>query len=112
MLVNENNSMPYMKSLATCLNRMIEEGYAEDFKIGEAGLEALQHNRIYKPGDVHIITSFRFEGQSEENATVYVIETTDGLKGTVVDMHLSDTGDGVKRFIDAVENFQNNPTAC
>ena len=42
MIVKENNSMPYMKSLASCLNRMINEGYTEDFKVTEQGLEALQ----------------------------------------------------------------------
>ena len=35
MIVNENNSMPYMKSLATCLNRMVTDGYTEDFIVTE-----------------------------------------------------------------------------
>ncbi len=35
MIVNENNSLPYMKSLATCLTRVVKEGYTEDFKITE-----------------------------------------------------------------------------
>lgn len=44
MIINEDSSLPYMKSLATCLNRVVKDGYTEDFKITEKGIEALQHH--------------------------------------------------------------------
>jgi hypothetical protein len=83
MIVNENNSMPYMKSLATCLNRMISDGYTEDFKVTDKGLEALHQHSNYAPDQISVVNFFRFEGESDpdDNAILYVIETTDGAKG-------------------------------
>ena len=87
MLVNENNSLPYMKSLATCLNRMVLDGYTEDFKVTEKGLEGLNNQITYQPGELQVVNFFRFEGMSdgEDNAVLYVIETNDGTKGTLID---------------------------
>ena len=89
MIVNEYNSMPYMKSLANCLNRMISDGYTEDFKVTEAGLEALKEHVNYEPAQVEVVNFFRFEGESDpdDNAILYVIETSDGKKGTLIDAY-------------------------
>lgn len=108
MIVNENNSMPYMKSLATCVNKMIMDGYTEDFKVTEKGLESLQSNRNYTPEQVRIINFFRFEGQSspEDNAILYVIETNDGCKGTLVDAYGVYTDPQIEQFIKQVEDIQ------
>src|SRR5687768_250105 len=62
MIMNENNSMPYMKSLATCVNRMITEGYSEDFKVVDDNLYSLNKQRYYKPEEVQVVNFFRFEG--------------------------------------------------
>ena len=107
MIVNENNEMPYMKSLATCLNRMIKDGYKEDFKVTEQGLVWLQKNKIYKPGQVHIVNFFRFEGNSDpdDNAILYVIETDEGAKGTLVDGYGIYADSQVEEFIKNVEDI-------
>ncbi len=89
MITNEHNSMPYMKSMATCLNRMLEEGYTEDFKITELGLQAVHTGTNYKPEQIQIVNFYRFEGESDpdDNAILYVIETNDGAKGTLIDAY-------------------------
>ena len=89
MIVNEHNSMPYMKSMATCLNRMISDGYTEDFKVTDAGLEALKEHKNYKPDQVEVVNFFRFEGESDpdDNAILYAIVTNDGKKGTLIDAY-------------------------
>ena len=86
MIVNENNEIPYMKSMATCLNRMVSDGYKEDFKVTEKGLYWIQRNKEYGPDQVHIVNFFRFEGndKSDDNLILYMIETKDGLKGTLI----------------------------
>ena len=108
MIVNENNSMPYMKSLATCLNRMITEGYTEDFKITDQGLESLNRHNHYKPEQIQIVNFFRFEGESDpdDNAILYVIETNDGTKGTLVDAYGVYNDAKVTRFMKDVETIQ------
>ena len=108
MIVNENNSMPYMKSLATCLNRMITEGYTEDFKITDQGLESLNRHNQYKPEQIQIVNFFRFEGDSDpdDNAILYVIETNDGTKGTLVDAYGVYNDAKVTRFMKDLETIQ------
>jgi hypothetical protein len=112
MIVNENNSMPYMKSMTTCLNHMVKEGYTEDFKVTELGLVPIHKIGNYKPDQIHIVNFFRFEGESDpdDNAILYVIETNDGIKGTLIDAYgiyndpriaqfIQDVGDIHKRVV-------------
>lgn len=88
-LVENNDQIPHMKSLSLCLNRMVLDGYDDDFKISENGLRSLKTERVYQPNQISVINFFRFEGQSDPNdqTIMYVLETDDGLKGTVVDAY-------------------------
>lgn len=108
MIVNENNSMPYMKSLATCLNRMLTEGYTEDFKVTDAGLESIAHQGHYQPEQIQVVNFFRFEGESDpsDNAILYVIETNDGTKGTLIDAYGVYNDARVSKFMKDVETIQ------
>ena len=96
-----------MKSLATCLNRMIADGYKEDFKVTENGLRWLQKDKEYTPDQVHIVNFFRFEGNSDpdDNAILYVIETDDGARGTLVDGYGIYSDPEVGKFIKKVETI-------
>ncbi|HEU4471767.1 MAG TPA: hypothetical protein VFR58_11820 [Flavisolibacter sp.] len=108
MIVNEHNSMPYMKSLANCLNRMVTEGYTEDFKITEQGLESLHKHTKYRPEQIQVVNFFRFEGESDpdDNAILYVIETNDGTKGTLIDAYGVYNNSQLAQFMKDVENIQ------
>jgi len=108
MIVNEHNSMPYMKSLATCLTRMVTEGYTEDFKVTESGLESINKHSNYKPEQIQVVNFFRFEGESDpgDNAILYVIETNDGTKGTLIDAYGVYNDAKVTKFMKDVETIQ------
>lgn len=108
MIVNENNSQPYMKSLSTCLVKMVSEGYEDDYKITENGLESLQKGVVYKPEQVQVKNFFRFEGMSDpdDNAILYIIETDDGGKGTVIDGYGLYSEPGISAFMKEVESIQ------
>src|SRR4051812_38517146 len=108
MMLNDNNSMPYMKSLATCLQRVVTEGYTEDFKITDEGLETQHKPSSYKPEEIQIVNFFRFEGESDpdDNAIMYVIETNDGTKGTLIDEYGVYNDSKVSRFMKDVETIQ------
>lgn len=96
-----------MKSLATCLNRMINDGYTEDFKVSETGLVALQHNKEYEPNNIEVVNFFRFEGASDpdDNAILYVIETNDGVKGTLIDAYGVYNDSRITKFMKDVESI-------
>jgi hypothetical protein len=108
MRTNENNSMPYMKSLAVCLNKMMKEGYTDDFRITEKGLESVRKHHNYRPDQIQIVNFFRFEGQSDpdDNAILYVIETDDGSRGILIDAYGVYNDPNVSKFIKAVETVQ------
>lgn len=93
--------MPYMKSMVSCLHRIVNEGYTEDFKVTDNGMESLQRNFNYTPDDIRVINFFRFEGESDpdDNAILYVIEAADGTKGTLVDSYGVYNDPKVTRFM-------------
>lgn len=95
-----------MKTLASCLNKLVIDGYEEDFKAAETGLLSLHKEKIYYPEEVHIVNFFRFEGASDpaDNAILYVIETDDGTKGTLVDAYGPYADAQVHKFMQQVES--------
>lgn len=103
-----NDEVPHMKSLALCLNRMVLAGYTDDFKIVDSGLKSLKSERVYNPEEIHVKNFFRFEGQSDpnDNTIMYVIETTDGLKGTLVDAYGPYADVKLSEFMQQVESFE------
>lgn len=107
MIVNENNTMPYMKSLSACIEKMVEDGYVEDFQAVEEGLKALRTESVYRPEEVNIVNFFRFEGASDPDdmSILYVLETNDGLKGTLIDAYGPYASPEVNQFIVEVERI-------
>ena len=87
--MENNDEIPHMKSLALLSNKMVLEGYDDDFKISDKGLKSLKTEKVYQPDEINVINFFRFEGQSDpnDNTIMYVIESNDGLKGTIVDAY-------------------------
>jgi hypothetical protein len=93
--------IPYMNTLRACRTRMSQEGYDEDFRPTPTGLRSMQTHQVYKVEDVRVITSYRFEGLTNPNdhAIMYVIETNDGRKGTLVDLFGAQTRISVARLL-------------
>src|SRR5687767_1866207 len=108
--MNSNN--PYMKTLALCLNKVVKEGYTEDFKVTDRGMISLHENRRYSPEQVHVVNYFRFEGFSDpaDNSILYVIETDDGKKGTLIDAYGPYADEKVNKFMQQVEDVHKKIT--
>ena len=101
-----------MKTLASCINKLVQQGYTEDFKVAENGrLLSLQHERMYKPQETEIVNFYRFEGASDpaDNSILYVIETNDGIKGTLTDAYGSYSDPSVTKFIEEVQSITKKP---
>ncbi len=64
--------------------------------------------------EVHIINFFRFEGASDpsESAILYVIETDDGAKGTIMDAYGMYADAGIDQFIKEVEDISKKHTTA
>lgn len=112
MIVNENNSQPYMKSLTACLAKVMQDGFTQDFKVTTAGLQGLQNGKIYQPEEVEIVNFFRFEGTSnpDDEAVLYVLQTEDGVKGTLVDAYNIYADPAVSNFIKSIDRIHKKVT--
>jgi hypothetical protein len=103
---NFNAKSPFLKSMVTCLSKVVNDGFKEDFKATSGGLQSVTTDKLYTPDQVRVINFFRFEGFSDpdDNAILYLLETSDGLKGTLVDAYGTYADPLVNKFFHDVES--------
>jgi hypothetical protein len=109
-LTKTDKTLPYMKSLTSCLDKVNKDGYTHDMKIEEGVIKSLQTEKSYYPHELKVVNFFRFEGLSdpEDNAILYIIETNDGTKGTLVDAYGVYSDPEIDKFMKAVEDISKN----
>ncbi len=105
--------MPFMTTLTERVNKEVLNGYVENFKVTQMGLFAPSTNKCYRPEEIKIINFYRFEGASDpaDNTIMYVIETSDGLKGTLVDAYGPYADASVNKFMAEVEEISKKEKA-
>ncbi len=76
-------------SLSIAISDLQELGYTFDFNLHEKGLESKHHKRTYSADNLKVVKYYRFEGMTnpDDSSILYVIETTDGKKGLLVDSY-------------------------
>lgn len=96
-----------MKTLASVLNKIVRDGYEENFKVTDKGLQSLETEKVYAADQVHIVNFYRFEGASDpsDSAILYVIETNDGAKGSLTDAYGMYADPEIDKFVKDVENI-------
>ncbi len=74
-------------SLSVAIGALQKEGYNVDFNLVEEGLSSRSLKKDWKAGECDVIKYYRFEGMTNpgDNSILYVIETSDGHKGLLVD---------------------------
>jgi hypothetical protein len=100
--------MAFMNTLSACLNKAVAEGYRECFTVTGKGLYSTSRSRYYRPEQVQVLNFYRFEGQSDpaDNAIMYLLETSDGLKGTLIDAYGTYSDGSIGRFMTEVEEIR------
>jgi len=75
--------------MSEAINYLISKGYTHNFNITQDTAICIETNTTYKPMDLMIISYHRFEGSSSASdmSALYVIECSDGIKGTIVDAY-------------------------
>ena len=82
-------SNTYMKIVALCLDKLKEEGYTDEFEVAnDHRLVNTHSHKSYPPERIKVINFLSFDGYSDpaDNAILYILETNDGSKGTLVDV--------------------------
>lgn len=107
--LNESEKlMPELRTLSYCLNASLERGYKENFKAIPAGLKSMESGKEYKPDQIRIVNFYRFEGITDpaDMAVLYVMETLDGAKGTLVDAYGTYSDPQVARLICEIPSIE------
>lgn len=104
---NKNDSTQKMNTLSERTTDAVESGYTENFKVDNKGL-TIDDKNYYSPQDVAINNFYRFEGYSDpaENCILYLISTTDGKKGTLIDAYGAMADVKISDFIRDVEDIK------
>lgn len=76
-------------SLSLAIADLRDQGYTVDFNLHEDGLESKHHKTTYTAENLDVVKYYRFEGMTNpgDSSILYVIETTDGKKGLLVDSY-------------------------
>lgn len=103
----KNATTADMKPMTEVVNNLTLKGYEESFKIEGTALIAAGSKKKYKPADISVLDFYRFEGASDpaDNSIVYAIETTTGIKGTLVDAYGAYSDEKINRFMQEVEDI-------
>lgn len=77
-----------MTTLSTVLNKLKAQGMDNEFVITKNGFTP-GNGVYYRPEDLTIIKTYRFEGESDpaDSSIVYIIQTHDGLRGYSIDAY-------------------------
>jgi hypothetical protein len=105
---NKDDASQKMKTLSEGVNESVAKGYTESFKVITKGLATQDERSIYAPQDIAIPNFYRFEGYSDpqDNSILYLIETNDGKKGTLIDVYGAEADVKISNFIREVEVIQ------
>jgi hypothetical protein len=76
-------------SMTEALEGLKNRGFTTNFEFLHQAFCAVESGRTFKPEELSIREHHRFEGISDpdDESVVYAIETTDGLRGTIVDAY-------------------------
>ncbi len=97
-----------MATLSECIKTSLDRGYTENFRMIDKGLATEDEKSVYTPEEIRITNFYRFEGNSnpDDNSILYLIETDDRKRGTLVDAYGVYADTLISNFVRRVEDFQ------
>lgn len=89
-------------SLSVAINALQEEGFTVDFNLSAAGVENKHKGESHAASELNVLRYYRFEGMTnpDDNTILYVIETTSGDKGLLVDAYGAYAGNVPREMIE------------
>lgn len=80
-------------SLSIAIDELQKLGYTVDFNLVDDKLTSKTMPNTWAPKEMDVVKHYRFEGKSDpgDNTILYVIETTDGHKGLLLDVFGADS---------------------
>lgn len=89
-------------SLSEAIQDLQARGYNENLNYSDRGLENKKNDSIYNADELEVTEFYRFEGATNpgDNSILYAIETSDGLKGLLVDAYGAYSGNIPREIIE------------
>lgn len=86
------------------LSQYQNKGYTANFRVENNQLKSSETDTFSNPEQVKIVAEHRFEGMSNpsDNSILYVMETKDGLKGTIISAYGPAANLDVHEFIESI----------
>lgn len=86
-----HQSSPYA-TMTEAIEKLRKEGYVHDFNQHASHLECKKLEQHFAPENFTITHVYRWEGMSSagDNSVLYTVETSDGIKGIIVDAYGAD----------------------
>ncbi|WP_417444198.1 phosphoribosylpyrophosphate synthetase [Joostella sp.] len=93
------------KSLSVAIKALNKEGYTEDFNLCDAGIENKSKKEVHDATALEVVKYYRFEGETNpgDSSVLYVIETSKGDKGLLVDAYGAYAGNISKEMIEKLK---------
>ena len=112
--MDQDPSQPNRLTTITDITRqLLEKGFTEDFIMSNDDLKAKSTGDLFKPSEVQIVKHYREEGTTDpaDMSIVYAVETSNGIKGTIVVGYGPNSDTPFSDFMQKVEELpnQNNP---
>ncbi|WP_300601260.1 hypothetical protein [Niabella sp.] len=106
--MEKETSSEKMNTISECLRKAVASGYVNDFFVLDNGLSYKDALQIYPPEAVSIRNFYRFEGESDpaDSAILYLIQTRDGVKGTLLDAYGIYSDKGISNFVRGIRRMR------
>ena len=104
-LNNEDN----MSTLSQVMNTMAKRGITKEFRMNEnCEMKYENSEKNYRPEDLTIVKSYRFEGDSnpDDSAVLYIVSDNDGNKGMIIDSYGADSNYPGQEFDAFIRDIQ------
>ncbi|TCD11573.1 hypothetical protein EZ449_04740 [Pedobacter frigidisoli] len=108
-----------MNTLSQILEKLRLKGKDNELKITDHGKMQSQTGKIYKPEDLTIVKTYRFEGDSDpaDNSVLYITEDKDKELGYILDaygIYSDNLGSGFDDFLKKIptENRDEQELFC
>ena len=96
-----------LKSPTAVMEDLKEQGFAVDFRFDKNKLIPFQYpTRSYTADELTLVEIFRFEGNTDpgDASILYVLETRDGLKGTISNGYGVEANTSLEDFLESVQS--------
>jgi hypothetical protein len=101
---------PGYASETDAIRDLQRRGYSANFEFLDNALREVASGRTFRPEELAIVEHYRFEGASdpEDMSVVYALESTDGVRGVVMDAFGAYADPGLADFLEKVKMREQN----